>query len=207
MAKNVAPRALLRVLAGAALASLLAVSGNAEAPRDAELVALHNGINRVHFGKGAIAGMVVLAHRENFNAHSFEFATFYLRTAATDSDPAQWQIIPFEIRAGTGRMENGLSVSGGADCQAHTFRLLRSRDGKAAFVVTADRAPGPSYADPRPVTFTWFKLSWNRDGGAGEPTAVFKAVGTEVTKKLYCDVDQALKAELHLGGAIMPREG
>jgi hypothetical protein len=196
----------LNVVADGALGLAATLAFSAELPPDAELIPLHNGINTVDLGAKVIAGLVVLAHRENFNAHSFEIATFYLRTRELESDPEQWQIVPFQIRSETGRMRNDVQVCGGADCQTHTFRLLRSRKEKAAYVVTADRAPGHSFADPGLVTFTWFQLGWNPDGGAGEPTASFKPLQTETTKKLYCDVDEALQSELHLGGAIMPKE-
>ncbi len=176
-------------------------------PDGAELIALHNGINEVDFGEGAISGMVMLAHRENFNAHSFEIATFYLRTAALDSDPEQWQIIPFRFARESGRSQNDLQVSGGADCKLHTFRLLIGRKDKTAYVLIADRPLGHSFAEPGLVTFTWLKLGWNPDGGAGEPTASFKVFKTETTHKKYCDVDKAFKVELELEGAMMPSEG
>ena len=172
-----------------------------------ELVPLHNGINKVAFGKGAIEGMVMLAHCENFNAHSFEMATFYLRTAAVESDPKAWQLLPFEIKTEDGVWENSLQVWGGADCQLHTFRLLRGRKDKAVYVLVADRPLGESFADPGLVKFTWLKLTWNADGLPGEPTAYFKVWKTETTTKQYCDVDKAIEVELHLKGAIMPTEG
>ena len=193
------------ILGASRLAAPTACS--AELHGDLELVPLHNGMNQVELGSPALAGMVMLAHRENFNAHSFELATFYLRTAVLESDPKMWQLIPFEIKTEEGVWKNSLGVSGGADCQVHTFRLLRARKEGKVSVLVADRATGESYADPGRVTFTWLQLEWNPDGGAGEPTARFKAWKTEKTTKLYCDVDEAIEAELHLTGAIAPKAG
>ncbi|MGI8432982.1 MAG: carbapenem self-resistance protein CarG family protein [Chthoniobacterales bacterium] len=191
-----------------ALLALLATSAPAAAePRAPGLVLLRNGINPVELGPGARAGMVVLAHRENFNAHSFEIATFYLRTARLDSDPATWQLIPFETKHAGSSYENDLLVSGGADCVLHTFRIFAGRKAEAARILVADRAPGESFADPRPVTFTWYELAWNPDGGAGQPTAFFRVTKTATTRQAYCDADQAIRDELQLEGAITPAEG
>ncbi len=177
---------------------------------ETDLVPLHIGINEVDFGERAIAGMVVLAHRENFNAHSSELATFYLRTAVVESDPEMWQIIPFEIprkEKDQGVDKNYLRVWGGADCKLETFRLLRGRNDKATYVLRANRPLGHSFVDPGFVTFVWFKLDWNLDGVPGWPVALFKVSKTETSKSKYCDVDKAIETELHLRGAITPTEG
>ena len=121
-----------------------------------------------------------------------------------ESDPKQWQIVPFENAEIGLHWKNDLEVSGGADCQLHTFRLLRVLKDNAAYVLIADRAPGHSFADSETVTFSYFKLTFNVDGLPGLPTAYFKLVQTENAPKKYCDVNKAIKAELALDGAIAP---
>lgn len=173
-------------------------------PAGAELVVVKNGINRVDFGGEIIEAMVLLAHRDNFNAHSFERSTFLIRTRAAESDPKQWQIVPFENAESGLHWKNDLEVSGGADCQLHTFRLLRVSKENTTYVLIADRAPGTSFADSETVTFSYFKLTFNVDGLPGLPTAYFKLVQTESAQKKYCDVNEAIKAELGLDRAIAP---
>ena len=173
-------------------------------PIGAELVVVKNGINRVNLGGEIIEAMVILAHRDNFNAHSFERSTFLIRTRTAESDPEQWQIVPFEHGENGSHWKNDLEVSGGADCQLHTFRLLRVSKENTIYVLIADRAPGKSFADSETVTFLYFKLTFNVDGLPGLPTAYFKLVQTENARKKYCDVNEAIKAELGLDGAIAP---
>lgn len=175
-------------------------------PPGAKLVVVKNGINRVDLGEGVIEAMVLLAHRDNFNAHSFERSTFLIRTRTAESDPKQWQIVPFENAESGLHWKNDLEVSGGADCQLHTFRLLRVSKEKTTYVLIANRAPGTSFADSETVTFSYFKLTFNVDGLPGLPTAYFKLVQTENAQKKYCDVNEAIKTELGLEGAIAPAE-
>ena len=186
------------------LAALTATQ--AGVPAGAELAVVKNGINRIDLSGDVIEAMVMLAHRENFNAHSFERSTFLIRTRTAESDPDEWQIVPFQNAESGVRWKNDLEVSGGADCQLHTFRLLRLPKEKTVYVLIANRAPGNSFADTETVTFLYFKLTFNVDGLPGLPTAYFKRAQTEEAKKKYCDVNEAIKAELGLNGAIAPRE-
>jgi hypothetical protein len=171
-------------------------------PAGAELIVVKNGINRVDLGGDIIEAMVMLAHRDNLNAHSFERSTFLIRKHTAESDPKQWQIVPFEDAESGSHWKNDLEVSGGADCQLHTFRLLRLSKENITYVLIANRAPGNSFTDGETVTFSYFKLTFNVDGLPGLPTAYFKLVQTEKAQKKYCDVNEAIKAELGLEGAI-----
>ncbi|HEX8297363.1 MAG TPA: hypothetical protein VF593_13750 [Chthoniobacteraceae bacterium] len=201
---------LFRLLGHSAVAiCALLVSASAIAagvPANAEVVPLHSGVNEVPFGTGADAGMVILAHRENFNAHSFQMASFYLRTSAQNSNPQEWQIVPFRMDLKTENYDYFLRVGGGADCQTLSFRLLTDRKANATYVVIAEREFGTSFGDRNSVTFTWFKLT-RGDGLPGTPTAFFEPFQTDKTREPYCDVDRAIKTVLHLDGAMMPKEG
>jgi hypothetical protein len=70
----------------------------------------------------------------------------------------------------------------------------------------ADRAPGKSYADEEAVTFTIYELRFNANGDIGPSVAFFRQLRSDKAKKKYCDVDEALKAELDLAGAIAPKQ-
>ena len=170
----------------------------------AELLSLKNGINNFAVGDSRL--MVVLAHRENFNAHSYETASFYIQTAAAESDPQQWQIVPIEMKGENQRWVNAVDISGGADCQLHTFRMLIEHGTNAVYLLCADRAAGHSYAYEETVTFTIYHLTFNVNGDVGPSAAFFHEVRSEQAKKKYCDVDEALKAEFRLAGAIAPKQ-
>ncbi|MFL6536557.1 MAG: hypothetical protein ACJ8JD_00045 [Chthoniobacterales bacterium] len=183
----------------------LAVAGRAAfLPSGAELLPLKNGVTNVALGDNRL--MVMLAHRENFNAHSYETASFYIQTTAAESDPQQWQIIAIETKRENERWMNAIDVSGGADCQLHTFRLLIDSASKSVYLLCADRAPGKSYADEEAVTFTIYELRFNANGDIGPSVAFFRQLRSDKAKKKYCDVDEALKAELDLAGAIAPKQ-
>ena len=89
-------------------------------------VRLHGGLNNlsIAFAKRPIS--VVIGHRENFNAHSFDVVTIYLSNGK-----------PSEGLDVVGIWDNGKEamtefVSGGADCLLHDFRLLSFREGRCA---------------------------------------------------------------------------
>jgi len=156
-------------------------------------VSIRNGINR--FSLDGEEFMAVRALRENFNAHDFDVVTFYVR------DTDVWKLVPlFGDYTGAQDVEHGVvSVSGGADCVLHDFRLLRATATHASQMVLADREPGKSYADSGIVHFTYFELAKNKDGTPGWPARYFKKKRSTVAKAHYCDVNEAFDKELHLG--------
>ena len=72
--------------------------GKCESIRSYKLIKLHNGINTADFGGGAGKALLVMAHRENFNAHSFEVTTVYITLKSGDDKVLQ--IVPVEIAPG-----------------------------------------------------------------------------------------------------------
>ncbi|HWZ62849.1 MAG TPA: hypothetical protein VNX02_07505 [Steroidobacteraceae bacterium] len=97
---------------------------------DYAVVKLHRGINNVDLGGTGEHATVVVGHRENCNAHSFEVTTIYLPGgSAADLDiVGLWEDQKESLY---------LTTSGGADCTLHDFRLLRSVRGAAAALVVA----------------------------------------------------------------------
>jgi hypothetical protein len=184
----------LRPLALIAIASLLAVTlASATDLRGYAVVKLHRGLNNLDLAFAGQKLSVAIAHRENFNAHSFDVVTVYL----SSGDPSNgldilgvWDKNHEELT---------LNVGGGADCLLHDFRLLKSTGGTAPMLVVADRPLLMSYADNEPVSFRFYVLKQNTDGLTGVPAYWFDLVETRASKRAYCDVGAALARELGLG--------
>jgi len=167
-------------------AVLLAASPAAKISRSPVLI--RNGPNKIDFAGDGSHGLIVKAHRENGNAHSFEAVSFYL--LVEDS----WNIVP--IGWGEGEQDM-LRIAGGADCVLHDFRLLPGGKDQPATLILADREIGESFADTRDVTFTWYSLVHNlHDQDPLGPNYYFQKSRTETSKKPYCDVEEAFKEEL-----------
>jgi len=169
---SVLPLALLPVLAQAA-----------------QPLALRNGLNRVDLDGDGRADLVVIARRENGNAHGFDVATFYI-------DGEHLQQIP--LFDGNDEAQFA-TIGGGADCLLHDLRLLPGAAGEAVRLIRADRALGESYADAAEITFRWYTLRRNvadQDGvlEIGRPTYWFELVRTTRAARAYCDVRDAFEA-------------
>ncbi len=190
-------RNLLRWVALFAMASF--TSTGMAAPASANLVELKSGINSVDFtGDGAL-DLVMMAHRENFNAHDFEVASFYVLVDAEEGHPQQWNIVPVMAK---GQEKLEVIVSGGADCVLHDFRLLAGSGATPATLILADRAMGNSFADPGAVTFTYFTLASNTEGVPGFPRYSFEQSRATRSKAHYCDVEDAFQKELGIGAYV-----
>ncbi len=162
------------------------------------VVKLHRGLNNLDLGFAERKFSVAIAHRENFNAHSFEVVTVYLRSGDASRG---LDILGFWDK---NHEDLTLTVSGGADCLLHDFRLLESVRGAAPMLVVADRRLLTSYANNEPVSFRFYVLKQNTDGLAGEPAYWFDLVETQTSKAAYCDVGAALSRELGLGDYRTP---
>lgn len=162
-----------------------------------KIIPVNNGPNTITLG--GLPAMAMRAWRDNFNAHSFDVITFYVRSSG---DPkATWNLVPVFKKPDDKLDDEKLNITagGGADCTLDDFRLLRSADGKTETLVLAHRDFGESYADDAPVHFTWFNLTRNKDEDVGQPLLYFKEDRQTQSKKRYCDVNVAFDRELHLG--------
>lgn len=159
--------------------------GNTADPTQAPLP-LRNGENRVDFTGDGRPDLVVLAHRENFNAHCFDVASFFVR----DERPVEGtllSIVPIFTDEGE---KLAVTTSRGADCVLHDFRLLPEQ------LVVADRAPGSSFMDPGKVTFDFYALRQSHEGTPGELPIRFEKVRRRISTHRYCDVGIAFADEL-----------
>lgn len=168
---------------------LALVMGTAWAASDRP-VPINNGINTLK-----ILGtdfQVFRAWRENYNAHGFDVVTFYSRNNDT------WGLVPlFDESKGNEKLE--LTAGGGADCRLQDFRMLVSPDGSAAQLLVAKRDPGNSYLDPEAVHFVYYELKKNEESLPGAPLFFFQTTKRVDSKAAYCDVNDAINNELHLG--------
>jgi hypothetical protein len=171
-----------------------------------KLVKLHNGVNSVDVNSDGHADTIVVAWRENYNAHGFEATTIYIQEPASpaERDPKDTlHIVPIEspeTKKGKHlRSELILRSAGGADGRLQDFRLFIDATHHAAVLITATRRFGESYADSQPVTFEYFKLTRNEDGIPGWATFRFQSYKKEKSKKPYQDVNEAFQGELEIG--------
>ena len=160
----------------------------------AEVIPLHEGVNRVDLAGGGSSGMVTVGRRENFNAHSRTTLTAYL-----SPDPNHWDLVTFWSDSAPER--DDVSTSEGADCALQDIRLVRPAPGAPVSVVVAHRDLTGAYTDPSPVVFDLYELRRNRDELVGWPASYYFKVRTLAARRRYCDVDQALAQELGLGTA------
>ena len=174
----------------------LPIAGWCEPAPSGTPIKVPNGVSTPDFTADGRADLIVSAHRENFNAHSFEVVTFYVLVAADESGKPLWNLI--SLKAGE-KESLEVVVSGGADCVIHDFRLLAGPKPDSATLVLADRDFGDNYAAVERVTFTYLMLRRNYEGLPGEAIYTFVKTQTVRSQRSYCDVGDALKGELNLG--------
>lgn len=184
-----APLLLVLLLSGSVQAASVSKSAGPQ------VVLLANGPNALTLAGQGAEVMVVLAHRENFNAHSFEIASFFIRDADTAGRKSPWNAITL-FDAEDERFV--LTVSGGADCVLHDFRLLSDPGAGTLTLVKADRPLGDGFAEPNDVSFSFYELRTNKTGEIGRPQYFFERTRVRKAAKKYCDVGDALQAELGL---------
>ncbi len=145
-----------------------------------------NGITSLDLLGNGTPSMTVVGKRENFNAHSFDVVSLYVRV------DRRWEIVPF---FDAGKEQDQLTSSGGADCLLHDFRFFRRKPHAPLELVVADRDDGDSFVDTRPVTFRRYALARNVDSTPGAPTWSFQLGSTRRSAKSYCDVGEAFDNE------------
>lgn len=173
------------------------VAGSSHLPTQPadQVIPLSYGITRMRLAQG-VPGEAMLAWRENYNAHGFDVLSIYAQGVKDDLvQDARLQIVPVF----SGNQEQlTIRTFGGADCILNDFRLVRTGSGDVE-LVTAERELGDNFGAVQQVTFTYFLLERNTDQEAGRPKYYFERQGAQMSKKTYCDVEEAFKSELGLG--------
>jgi hypothetical protein len=190
----------MRILGLVALAVFTSLSVNDPRLDSYTVVKLHYGLNRVDFNNDGAEDLIVVARRENFNAHGFDVVTFYSNRPQTPQE--NLAIVPMFDKD---KEDLTLEVSGGADCLLHDFRLLKPKHGNESLLIIGSRAWSKSFAEDNVVTFSYFKLESNGSGTPGRPPLFFNFSETRKAKKKFCDVNEAFHSELGLEN-YMPRD-
>ena len=154
-----------------------------------------NGPNYVDFTGEGTSDLIVSGWRENLNAHSFELVSFYTTKGFESDNSKSWNIVP--IRSGD-KEDFQITVRGGADCLTQDFRLIRGVGKAPATLVLASRPVSTGYANAETVTFSYFSLAFNSEGEIGAPAYWFQKSRSTKSKRAFCDVGDALQAELGL---------
>jgi hypothetical protein len=183
----------VRIFTRVAALALAVTSASATELGGYSVVKLHGGLNNLALTFAGHRISVVIGHRENFNAHSFDVVTFYLSNGELSQG---LDIVGIWDKDNEVLTEH---VSGGADCLLHDFRLLSTERRGPLMLVVADRPLLTSYADNAPVSFKFYTLKQKTDGLPGGPAYWFDLVETQTSKAAYCDVGVALSRELRLG--------
>lgn len=182
-------RRFIRVLATVLLSMAKAKCGEISNP-----LPLHNGTNFVNLDGAGLMATVVIARRDNFNAHSFEVTTFFASLKTYDEGQNELKIIPIELTRAKEVLH--LITGGGADCVLEDFRVIPKPSERTAILITGEREFGRHFADSQHVTFRYYRLT--RNTAVGRPVLYFDFEKKAVSKKKYCDVNEAFEAELHL---------
>lgn len=159
------------------------------------VVKLGYGINQADFNNDGVDDAIILARRENFNAHSFDVVTLYSQRTPDGATLKRWNIVTIFNK---NKEQLTLKVSGGADCILYDFRLLKPTTGVHALLILANRKLSKSYFEENAVNFDYYELRYNSKGEIGFPVAYFKYLKTVQAKKKYCDVNKAFRSELGL---------
>ena len=159
------------------------------------MVKLNYGANRVDFNNDGSEDLVVLARRENFNAHGFDIASFY---SEQPQDHDKLKKLGTISIFDNDKEKFTLDVSGGAGCLIRDFRLLKPKNGNQTLLIIATRKLSESYIEDNTVTFRYYRLENNSAGEIGLPFAYFKLSEVQQSKSNYCDVNKAFQNELGL---------
>jgi len=185
---------LIAILAGLTILFGIPDTNAASLLDNYTVVKLEYGENRVDFNNDGVPDLVVVGHRENFNAHDYDVISFYANEPGDES--RRLAIVPMFDQD---KESVTLAAAGGADCRLHDFRLLRPKHGNQSLLIVADRKMSDGFFEENTVTFSYFKLERNSTESVGWPYLYFKLAEVREAKAKYCDVNQAFRSELGLG--------
>ena len=144
-----------------------------------------NGITVIDIDGDGQKENILKTWRENFNAHGFSILLI------TSQKNGKTEIVPF--------FENDkefytLKTNEGADCILTDYIIYNNQ--VDIYLIRAQRDLGNSYVDELPVIFTRFKIKENNTGEGGVPALSMAVDKKWTSKKSYCDVNEAIKAEI-----------
>lgn len=145
-----------------------------------------NGVTEFDLLGDGTPAITVVGRRENFNAHSFDVISFFVRLGN------RWEVVPLYDDE---KEQDGMTSSGGADCLLHDFRLVSHEQHVPLSLVVADRDYGDSFVAVMPVKFRFYELVKNVNSDMGWPTWRFQLRRTATSAHAYCDVGDAFAHE------------
>lgn len=161
-----------------------------------KLLKLPNGVNRIDVDKDGQEDTVVVAHRDNWNAHGYLVTTIYMPAPKVEGASPGLHVVPIEITPS--KYEINLKTAGGADYLLNDFRLLCDTARHTAVLIVGEREFGNSFGDSQPVNFSFYDLTLNREGIPGIPALYFKLTKKVKSKVSYHDITEAFQDELGL---------
>lgn len=177
----------LRLLFAYIMATFLIVPAYAQ--EQERLTEIHDGLTKTDLTGDGVPEIVLKAWRENFNAHGYYVIQLLkLRGNSTNS---------FDI----------IGIDYGSDVPIPFAHELQSRStadritqdqrfvymGKQAFLIEATLSQKGSCCADVPVTFRFFKMSYNREGVPGTTQYYFELTKEWTTANAYPDLNQAFR--------------
>lgn len=161
-----------------------------------KVIKVKNGINSIDLNGDGKRDIVVNGYRGHMTAHSFNVYSFYIyKKIAYDDVTYDWQVVAVGDKGGySGDDINKYIVSShqGADCVLKEIRIVKFKGDSSYHLVVANRPFGSSYIDTLKVTFSFYKLIFDKD----EDRFIYEKVYDMVSKEKYCDVNESFKKEL-----------
>ena len=159
-------------------------AGVAHAANSVEPVLLKYGVTNFTFDDVVLS--VVKARRENYNAHSYDFYTFY---QVSKNDPT-WQVATLELQKDKPEADSFKTVEG-ADCILADLTLYMIK--KKPILIVATRTGG--YAEQKPVKMVRLEWQTNKEQIPGFASSSFSMRSEKTTRQGYCSVREAVRTE------------
>lgn len=158
-----------------------------------EIVPLNYGSNAIDLDGDGNSEQIVKSWRENFNAHGYHS---YLFLENRKSDNGQITSTITILAPDKGLHRDMARSSEGADCTVTDYTLVQANDESALVLLKSSRPTTDGYGGKHPVTFEFYKLARNEESIPGDPHRYWQRYKSITSKQTYCDVHNAMKAEL-----------
>lgn len=166
-----------------------------------EPLTLHDGVNEIpSFLPDGRAATIVMAHRDNGNAHGYDVYLVYASSGKPGgSSPAVPEIIDVEPAAGHGVSSDTIRDEPfDSEAGIGALRFVRERvGGRSSIALVQARRQVTTAArstDPVPVELTVWRLDGPADL-AGRTSYVLREASRSVTTRRYCNATSALWTE------------
>lgn len=172
---------------------IMVLVGVSPALAQMEIVPLNYGSNAIDLDGDGKTEQIVKSWRENFNAHGYHS---YLFLESRKSDKGQITSTITVLAPDKGVHRDMVRSSEGANCTITDYTLVQVNDESALVLLKSSRPTTDGYGGKHPVTFEFYKLTRNEEGIPGDPHRYWQPHKAITSKQTYCDVHNAMKAEL-----------